>query len=132
MPHCGETFSAKFHSESVTRGGGSARVQNGALKIVLVSCIEDPRNENKRFVAICQKPRDARVTQTGGGREGGLTLAGVSLAVSESDQRCLSWEELGTHSQKFCMGQTDKGQRRWCLSGGTCAMAHAGTCANTN
>lgn len=44
-----------------------------------------------------------------------LTLAGVSLAVSESDQRCLSWEELGTHSQKFCMGQTDKGQWHWCL-----------------
>lgn len=48
----------------------------------------------------------------------GLTLAGVSLAVSESDQRCLSWEELGTHSQKFCMGQTDKGQRHWCLLDG--------------
>lgn len=35
-------------------------------------------------------------------------MAGVSLAVSESDQRCLSWEELGTHSQKFCIGQTDR------------------------
>lgn len=38
----------------------------------------------------------------------GLTLAGVSLAVSESDQRCLSWEELGTHSQNVCIGQTDR------------------------
>lgn len=37
-----------------------------------------------------------------------LTLAGVSLAVSESDQRCLSWEELGTHSQNVCVRQIDR------------------------
>lgn len=41
---------------------------------------------------------------------GALTLVGegVSLTVSESDQRCLIWEELGTHSQNVCMEQTNK------------------------
>ena len=36
-----------------------------------------------------------------------LTLGGVSVTVSESDQRCLSVEELGTHSQNVCMEQTN-------------------------
>ena len=58
---------------------------------------------------------------TVGGR--GLTLAGVSLAVSESDQRCLSWEELGTHSQNVCMGQTDRATSVGVCSSHMCSQA---------
>lgn len=52
-----------------------------------------------------------------------LTLAGVSLAVSESDQRCLSWEELGTHSQNVCMGQTDRATSVGICSSHMCSRA---------
>lgn len=54
---------------------------------------------------------------------GGLTLAGVSRAVSESDQRCLSWEELGTHSQNVCMGQTDRATSVGVCSSHMCSQA---------
>lgn len=59
----------------------------------------------------------------------GLTLAGVSLAVSEPDQRCLSCEELGTHSQKVCMGQTDRATSVGVCSSHMCTQAckHMGT-----
>lgn len=53
----------------------------------------------------------------------GLTLAGVSLAVSESDQRCLSWEELGTHSQNVCVRQTHKATSVGVCSHHMCSQA---------
>lgn len=57
-------------------------------------------------------------------------MAGVSLAVSESDQRCLSWEELGTHSQNVCVGQTDKATSVGVCSSHMCNQACRHMCTN--
>ena len=44
-----------------------------------------------------------------------LTLGVGSLAVSESDQRCLSCEALGTHSHNGCEGGNRQGHAHWCV-----------------